>query len=241
MEVIKIENLSKRFVLSNRPKMLKDWLLLSNNRQTKKEFWALKNIDIKIHKGESVGIIGRNGSGKSTLLKLISKILYPTTGTIETCGTISSLLELGAGFKQDFTGRENVYLNASILGMSKQEVDEKFQSILDFSEIEEFIDQPVRTYSSGMYMRLAYSVAISSNPDILLIDEILSVGDSKFKKKCIEKIMELKSLGTTILLVSHSDSMVQKVCDRLIWLNKGEMVMDGASKEVMAKYTEKSN
>ncbi|MGP0587916.1 ABC transporter ATP-binding protein [Paenibacillus timonensis] len=238
MEAIRVEDLSKKFVLNNRPKMLKDWILM-NDRQKKKEFWALKNININIHKGESVGIIGRNGSGKSTLLKIISKILYPTLGSIETFGNVSSLLELGAGFKQDFTGRENVYLNASILGMNKQEVDEKFQSILEFSEIEEFIDQPVRTYSSGMYMRLAYSVAVSSNPDILLIDEILSVGDSKFKKKCIEKIMELKSIGTTILLVSHSDSMVQRVCDRLIWLDKGEMVMDGISEDVMAKYSEK--
>ncbi|WP_232436744.1 ABC transporter ATP-binding protein [Paenibacillus senegalimassiliensis] len=238
MEAIRVEALSKKFVLNNRPKMLKDWILM-NDRQKKKEFWALKNININIHKGESVGIIGRNGSGKSTLLKIISKILYPTLGSIETFGNVSSLLELGAGFKQDFTGRENVYLNASILGMNKQEVDKKFQSILEFSEIEEFIDQPVRTYSSGMYMRLAYSVAVSSNPDILLIDEILSVGDSKFKKKCIDKIMELKSIGTTILLVSHSDSMVQRVCDRLIWLDKGEMVMDGISEDVMAKYSEK--
>lgn len=238
MEAIRVDNLSKKFTLSNRPKMMKDWILL-NDRSKKREFWALKNINFNIQKGESVGIIGRNGSGKSTLLKIISKILYPTIGSIETLGNVSSLLELGAGFKQEFTGRENVYLNASILGMNKQEVDKKFQSILEFSEIEDFIDQPVRTYSSGMYMRLAYSVAVSSSPDILLIDEILSVGDSKFKKKCIDKIMELKSQGTTILLVSHSDSMVQRVCDRLVWLDKGEMVMDGVSEDVMAKYSEK--
>ncbi|WP_202128832.1 ABC transporter ATP-binding protein [Paenibacillus dendrobii] len=240
MKSIVINNLSKKFTLSNRPKSLKDWLLLHDNK-IKREYWALNNINVSINPGESIGVIGTNGSGKSTLLKIISKILYPTSGEIEINGTISSLLELGAGFKPDYTGRENVYLNGSILGLSKKEIDDKFESILEFSEIGDFIDQPVRTYSSGMYMRLAYSVAVSSIPDILLIDEILSVGDSKFKKKCINKIMELKQQGTTILLVSHSDSMVNKICDRLIWLDKGNLVMDGSSNEVMPCYKEKLN
>ena len=238
MESIIINDLSKKFILSNKPRSLKDWLLI-RDQKIKKEYWALKDINVTINNGESVGIIGTNGSGKSTLLKLISKILYPTSGKIEINGSVSSLLELGAGFKPDYTGRENVYLNGSILGMSKKEIDDKFNTILEFSEIEDFIDQPVRTYSSGMYMRLAYSVAVSSVPDILLVDEILSVGDSKFKKKCINKIMELKKQGTTILLVSHSDSMVKKICDRLIWLDKGKLMMDGNSNDVMSFYKEK--
>lgn len=237
-EIVCIDNLNKRFTLSNKPKALKDWILIKD-RNIKREYWALKDINISINQGETVGIIGRNGSGKSTLLKLISRIIYPTSGSVVTKGKISSLLELGAGFKPDYTGRENVYLNGSILGMTKKEIDSKFDSILNFSEIEDFIDQPVRTYSSGMYMRLAYSVAISSTPDILLLDEILSVGDTKFKKKCISKIMEMKSEGTTIILVSHSDTMVKRICDRLIWLDKGCLVMDGTSKDVMEHYLNK--
>ncbi len=238
MEIIRVEDLSKKFILSSSPGTLKEWLISRGKGSANKEFWALKNINLSINKGQSLGLIGRNGSGKSTLLKIICKILYPTTGSVQVNGKVSSLLELGAGFIPDYTGRDNVYLNGSILGLSREEIDKRFDSIVEFSEIGEFIDQPVRNYSSGMYMRLAYSVAVSSNPEVLLIDEILAVGDSKFKEKGLNRILELKEKGTTIVFVSHSDAMIKKVCDRVVWLDKGLIVGEGTPNDVLPQYAQ---
>ena len=211
-------------------------LFLSRNRKEKRE--VLKGINLNIKKGEAVALIGTNGSGKSTLLKLMTKILYPNSGTIEINGKLTSLLELGAGFHPDFSGRENIYFNASIFGLTKKEIDEKLNDIIEFSELENFIDNPIRTYSSGMYMRLAFSVAINVNADILLVDEILSVGDEHFQNKCIEKMLELKRQGMTMVFVTHSMNSVKKLCNRAVWLYNGEIRMDGDSNDVIKKYVE---
>ena len=211
-------------------------LFLSRNRKEKRK--VLKGINLNIKKGEAVALIGTNGSGKSTLLKLMTKILYPNSGTIEINGNLTSLLELGAGFHPDFSGRENIYFNASIFGLTKKEIDEKLNDIIEFSELENFIDNPIRTYSSGMYMRLAFSVAINVNADILLVDEILSVGDEHFQNKCIEKMLELKKQGMTMVFVTHSMNSVKKLCNRAVWLYNGEIQMDGNSDDVIKKYVE---
>ena len=211
-------------------------LFLSRNRKEKRK--VLKGINLNIKKGEAVALIGTNGSGKSTLLKLMTKILYPNSGTIEINGKLTSLLELGAGFHPDFSGRENIYFNASIFGLTKKEIDEKLNDIIEFSELKNFIDNPIRTYSSGMYMRLAFSVAINVNADILLVDEILSVGDEHFQNKCIEKMLELKRQGMTRVCVTHSMDSVKKLCNRAVWLYNGEIRMDGDSNDVIKKYVE---
>ena len=208
--------------------------LFSRNRKQKRE--VLKGINAKIKKGEVVALIGTNGSGKSTLLKLITQIIYPNKGKIETKGKLTSLLELGAGFHPDFSGRENIYFNASIFGLTKKEIDERVEEIIEFSELRDFIDNPVRTYSSGMYMRLAFSVAINVDADILLIDEILSVGDEHFQNKCFEKMLELKKQGKTMVFVTHSMGSVRKLCSRTIWLKDGEIKMDGNTDEVVDEY-----
>ena len=196
----------------------------------------LKNVDMEISKGEIFGIIGHSGAGKSTLLKLMTKIIYPNKGRITTNGKLTSLLELGAGFHPDFSGRENIYFNASIFGLTKKEIDERLDNIIEFSELEHFIDNPVRTYSSGMYMRLAFSVAINVDADILLIDEILSVGDEHFQNKCFNKMLELKNEGKTMVFVTHSMDSVKKLCDRTIWLKDGKIKMDGNTNDVVEKY-----
>ena len=211
-------------------------LFLSRNRKEKRE--VLKGINLNIKKGEAVALIGTNGSGKSTLLKLMTKILYPNNGTIEINGKLTSLLELGAGFHPDFSGRENIYFNASIFGLTKKEIDEKLNDIIEFSELKNFIDNPIRTYSSGMYMRLAFSVAINVNADILLVDEILSVGDEHFQNKCIEKMLELKKQGKTMVFVTHSMESARKLCNRAVWLYNGKIQMDGNSDDVIKKYVE---
>ena len=198
----------------------------------------LENINIEIKKGETVALIGTNGSGKSTLLKLMTKIIYPTKGKIVTVGKLTSLLELGAGFHDDFTGRENIYFNASIFGLTRSEIDKKVDDIIAFSELEEFIDNPVRTYSSGMYMRLAFSVAINVNAEILLIDEILAVGDQHFQDKCFDKLKELKESDKTIVIVSHSLDSIRKLCTRAIWIKDGHVEMDGETNKVIDKYLE---
>ena len=217
---------------------LKEWFVRGLKRQNSyKEFYALKDVSLRIEQGEVVGLIGHNGSGKSTLLKLMTKIIYPTKGKIITHGKLTSLLELGAGFHQDFTGRENIYFNAAIFGLSKKEIDARVDKIIEFSELGDAIDTPVRTYSSGMYMRLAFSVAINVDADILLIDEILAVGDQHFQDKCFEKLNELKNNeNKTIVIVSHSLSSVKKLCNRAIWINKGEVQMDGNVNKVIDEY-----
>lgn len=239
MTAIAVENVSKHFrIYSDRPRSLKD-LVLRRTGPVYQEFWALKNVNFQIEHGETVALIGRNGSGKSTMLKLLSRIIRPTTGSIKTRGRLAGLLELGAGFQMDFTGRENIYMNAAILGFSEQETRRRIEEIIDFSEIgEEFIDTPVRNYSSGMYMRLAFSVAIMVEPEILLIDEVLSVGDVSFQKKCMDRLWQMKRSGVTIILVTHSDDAAQSICDRAIWIDKGEVRADGCTDEVIAQYLE---
>lgn len=209
-------------------------LFLSRNKKEKRE--VLKGINLKIKQGEAVALIGTNGSGKSTLLKLMTKILYPNSGVIRINGKLTSLLELGAGFHPDFTGRENIYFNASIFGLTKTEIESRINDIIEFSELGEFIDSPVRTYSSGMYMRLAFSVAINVDAEILLIDEILAVGDQHFQDKCFAKLNELKNSDKTIVIVSHSLGSVKQLCDRAIWIHEGKVRLDGKTDEVIKEY-----
>ena len=211
-------------------------IFFSRNRKQKRE--VLKGINLNIKRGEVVALIGTNGSGKSTLLKLMTKIMYPNSGTIDVSGKLTSLLELGAGFHPDFSGRENIYFNASIFGLTRKEIDQKLNDIIEFSELKEFIDNPIRTYSSGMFMRLAFAVAINVNADILLIDEILSVGDEHFQNKCIEKMLELKKEGKTMVFVTHSMESVRKLCTRAVWLYNGKIQMDGQALDVIEKYME---
>ena len=208
-------------------------------RNQSEVFTALKDINLTIKKGETVGLVGVNGSGKSTLLKLMTKIIYPNKGKVVTHGKLTSLLELGAGFHQDFTGRENIYFNAAIFGLTKQEIDKRIDTIISFSELGEFIDNPVRTYSSGMYMRLAFSIAINVDADILLIDEILAVGDQHFQDKCFQKLEELKNSDKTIVIVSHSLDQIEKLCTRAIWINEGVVAMDGQPHNVILEYLKK--
>ena len=233
---IEVRNMSKRFKVDyDKAHTLKDKLLFWKTSHVEVHE-VLKNINMDIKKGETVALIGTNGSGKSTLLKLMTKIIFPNEGTIETNGKLTSLLELGAGFHQDFTGRENIYFNASIFGLTRKEIDARIQDIIDFSELGEFIDHPVRTYSSGMYMRLAFSVAINVDAEILLIDEILSVGDQHFQEKCFNKMRELKKEGKTMVFVTHSMESVRNLCDRAIWLYEGKVKMDGNTDEVINEY-----
>ena len=233
-----VKNVYKNFnVYLDKANTIKEKLLfLSRNRKQKRE--VLKGVSLNIKKGEAVALIGTNGSGKSTLLKLMTKILYPNSGTIDVNGKLTSLLELGAGFHPDFSGRENIYFNASIFGLTRKEIDDKLDDIIEFSELKNFIDNPIRTYSSGMFMRLAFAVAINVNADILLVDEILSVGDEHFQNKCIEKMLELKNEGKTMVFVTHSMESVRKLCDRAIWLYNGKIEMDGQAMDVIKKYVE---
>lgn len=229
---IMVQNVTKSFKLYyDKPSTLKERLVFWNKK--KADFHVvLKDISLNIKKGESVALIGVNGSGKSTLLKLMTKIIYPNKGKIITNGKLTSLLELGAGFHPDFTGRENIYFNAAIFGLTKQEIDKRLNDIIEFSELGEFIDSPVRTYSSGMYMRLAFSVAINVDAEILLIDEILAVGDAHFQEKCFHKLEELKNSNKTIVIVSHSLDSVKKLCTRFVWLHEGEIRQDGDDKVI---------
>jgi len=236
---IKVLNVYKQFkVNSDKPYTLKERLIHSTKNKIENRK-ILNGINIEIKKGETVALIGTNGSGKSTLLKLMTKIIYPTSGKIITRGKIASLLELGAGFHPDFTGRENIYFNAAVFGLSKKEIDKRLNDIIDFSELGELIDTPVRTYSSGMYMRLAFSVAINVDADILLIDEILAVGDQHFQDKCFDKLKEFKNdKNKTIVIVSHSLDSVKMLCNRAIWIYDGKVRMDGKPEEVIKNYLE---
>jgi ABC-type polysaccharide/polyol phosphate transport system ATPase subunit len=236
-EAIIVKNVYKDFKLFyDKANTLKEKILFFKKGNKPDVLHILKDIDLVINKGETVALIGVNGSGKSTLLKLMTKIIYPNKGKIITNGKLTSLLELGAGFHPDFSGRENIYFNASIFGLTRKEIDARVPEIIKFSELEEFIDNPVRTYSSGMYMRLAFSVAINVDAEILLIDEILSVGDQHFQDKCYKKMLSLKNEGKTIVLVTHSMATVNQFCDRAIWLYEGHVKMDGPSSEVTKEY-----
>lgn len=231
---IRVKDLTKKYKLyQKRSERLANVLGKEKNI---KEFYALKGISFEINKGECVGIIGHNGAGKSTLLKLLTGVAFPTSGEIEINGRLASMLELGSGFNPELTGMENIYFNGSLNGLTKEEIDGKLKEILDFADIGNFIEQPVKNYSSGMFARLAFAVAINVDPDILIVDEILSVGDVGFQVKCMEKFNEFKKKGKTILYVSHGLGTVKKFCDRAIWLQKGEVVDDGNSVIVVERY-----
>lgn len=234
---IKVDHVYKSFnVYYDRANTLKERLLFLTRNKRREKRQILNDINLEIKEGETVALIGVNGSGKSTLLKLMTQIIFPNKGTIETKGKLTSLLELGAGFHPDFSGRENIYFNSSIFGLTKKEIDERLEQIIEFSELRDFIDNPVRTYSSGMYMRLAFSVAINVDADILLIDEILSVGDQHFQEKCFNKMRELRKQKKTMVFVTHSLESVKNLCDRAIWLDNGKIRMDGNTTEVVDEY-----
>ena len=241
---IRVEGLSKCYEIYTNPRdRLKQFVMPRLQRlagqapkQYFREFWALKDVSFEIKKGETVGIIGRNGSGKSTLLQMICGTLSPTSGSIQTNGRIAALLELGSGFNPEFTGRENVYMNASVVGLSNEEIDARFDAIAAFAEIGDFIEQPVKTYSSGMIVRLAFAVAINVDPEILIVDEALSVGDELFQRKCFSRIEAIKSKGSTILFVSHSGGTIVELCDRAVLMDSGEKLGMGVPKQIVGRY-----
>lgn len=234
---IEVRSLYKSFKVSyDKPTTLKEQLISIGKRNRVEKRTILEDISLDIKEGETVALIGTNGSGKSTLLKLMTKILYPNKGELKTYGKLTSLLELGAGFHPDFTGRENIYFNASIFGLTRSDIDQRISQIIDFSELGDYIDNPIRTYSSGMYMRLAFSIAINVDADILLIDEILAVGDQHFQSKCFRKLKELKKSDKTIVIVSHSLDVVKDLCTRAIWIYKGRMQLDGDPNYVINEY-----
>ncbi|MCR4990151.1 MAG: ABC transporter ATP-binding protein [Lachnospiraceae bacterium] len=232
-----VKDLYKTYKLYDKPKdRLKEALGLGGKKKRYKEHDALKGVDLTIYKGETVGIIGTNGSGKSTILKIITGVLNPTRGTVEVDGRISALLELGAGFNMEYNGIENVYLNGTMMGFSQKEIDERLPSILEFADIGEYVNQPVKTYSSGMFVRLAFAVAINIDPEILIVDEALSVGDVFFQAKCYHKFEEFREMGKTIVFVSHDLSSISKYCDRVILLNQGDKLGEGSPKEMIDAY-----
>ena len=234
MIAIKLENISKIYKIYSKPSdRLKEIIFRKNLHR---DFVALKNINLTINHGDIIGIIGENGAGKSTLLKIISKIIKPTTGKLKIFGKLSALLELGAGFHPDFTGRQNIYINGALLGLKKEEIKKREKEIIEFSELGEFIDQPVKTYSSGMYVRLAFSIATAIDPDILVVDEALSVGDQHFQKKSIDRMMKFCKEGRTILFCSHNFYHLQELCSKGIWLHKGEVKYEGNIKDAIQKY-----
>ncbi|HEY76458.1 MAG TPA: ABC transporter ATP-binding protein [Thermoflexia bacterium] len=240
---IRFESVSKRFTLHHeRARSFQELALhlLRRNEHSREEFWALRDVSFTVEQGETVGLIGPNGAGKSTVLKLISRIIEPTSGRIVVDGRVGALLELGAGFHPDLTGRENIYLNGSILGLSRAEIRRKLDDIIGFAELERFIDVPVRHYSSGMYVRLGFSVAVHTEPDILLVDEVLAVGDAAFQRKCLERIDDLRRQGVTILFVSHAPEAVRSICSRAIWLDQGQLVDDGPAEGVVLRYLDRT-
>ncbi len=233
---IEFAQVSKRFKLQE-GKTLREFIpALFRGRAWSPPFYALRNVSFNVARGETLGIVGRNGSGKSTILKLIAGVTAPSEGEIAVCGRVSPLIELGAGFHPDLTGRENVFLNASILGLSQKEIRARFDEIISFAELWDFVDTPVKRYSSGMYIRLGFSVAVHSDPEILLVDEVLSVGDSAFQEKCLEKMHEFQKLGTTIVVVSHSMDLMRNFCPRVLLLEGGHLVGDGSSAEMTTRY-----
>ena len=248
--VVKIENLGKKYIISHQGtqeyQTLRETIsdtakkLLSSNKTQKgkkEEFWALRHVTFNVEKGERIGVIGKNGAGKSTLLKLLSRITEPTEGKVMIKGKVASLLEVGTGFHQELTGRENIFLNGSILGMSRNNIKKKFNEIVEFAEIEKFLDTPVKRYSSGMYVRLAFAIAAYLEPDILLVDEILAVGDAQYQKKSLNKMERVsKDEGRTVLFVSHNMSSVNKLCRRCLWISEGNIIMDDTSEKVISSY-----
>ncbi len=241
---ITVDNISKKYDISKLKKETQFREVLVNlfkraffqDQKNKEEIWALKNVSFSVEKGEIVGIIGRNGAGKSTLLKILSKITYPTSGQIKVQGRVGSLLEVGTGFHEELSGRENIYLNGSILGMKKKEVKEKLDEIVSFSEVEKFLDTPIKWYSSGMRLKLGFSVAAHLNTEILFIDEVLAVGDIAFQRKCLDKMKELRNSGRTVIFVSHTMITVEHLCPRALWIDNGELRQDGPTADIIKKY-----
>jgi lipopolysaccharide transport system ATP-binding protein len=236
--VISLSQVAKRYLIYSKPQDRLKQMIWRGRRDFGRAFWALRQTSFRIHAGEVVGIVGRNGAGKSTLLQLVCGTLTPSQGTIKVEGTVAALLELGAGFNPEFTGRENVYMNGAILGMSREKIDARFDDILAFADIGDVIDQPVKTYSSGMYVRLAFAVAVNVDPEILIIDEALSVGDGVFARKSFDRIMAMKDAGKTILFCSHSTYHIESICTRAIWLHKGEVRLDGPASQVVSAYND---
>jgi ABC-2 type transport system ATP-binding protein len=235
---VTVEHVSKRFrMYKERNDSLKS-MVMRGKKSVHEDFWALKDVSFEVPQGTTFGLIGKNGSGKSTLLKCLAKILWPEEGSITARGKQASLLEVGSGFHPELSGRENVFLNGSILGMSRKEVTRKFDEIVSFSGVGHFIDQPVKNYSSGMYVRLGFSVAVAVTPDVLVVDEVLAVGDATFQKRCRTKFKEMKEEGRTVILVSHSMSTVKDMCDDVAWLNEGELKMIGKTNDVVKAYNE---
>ncbi len=239
MKVISAENVSKKFILAHdRPRSLADAARGIFRRREREDFWALKDVSFDVEQGEALGIIGHNGAGKSTMLKLLTQIMDPTSGRLRTRGRVSALIEVGAGFHPEMTGRENIYLNGSILGMSRREIESKLDEIVAFAELEKFIDMPVKRYSSGMYARLGFAVAAHVEPDILIVDEVLSVGDAAFQGKCAARMLKVKEQGVTVVFVSHSFSAVTSICTRAIGLWLGNVFVDASPSEAIAGYRE---
>ncbi|WP_151733826.1 ABC transporter ATP-binding protein ['Paenibacillus yunnanensis' Narsing Rao et al. 2020] len=233
---IRVSDVSKKFkIFEDKPATLKDRIIY-RSKGVFQEKWVLRDISFDVPQGKMIGLVGRNGSGKSTLLKILTRILQPDKGEVEIKGRVSSLLELGAGFHMDFTGRENIYMNASIFGLSRKEIDGKIDEIIRFAELGPFIENPVRTYSSGMYMRLAFSIAVHVDPDILLIDEILAVGDNAFQKKCISRIESFKNQGKTIVFVSHDNGVMERLCDELYWIHESKLIAHGEPRRIIRDY-----
>ncbi|WP_353988427.1 ABC transporter ATP-binding protein [Ruicaihuangia caeni] len=227
MNAVEIDQVSKSFRLYHERNQTLKSAIMRRRRSVHEDFWALKDVSFDVPEGSTFALIGSNGSGKSTLLKCLAKIYWPTSGSIRYNGRMAAMLEVGSGFHHELSGRENIYLNGSILGMSKKEIDRKYDQIVDFSGVEQFIDQPVKNYSSGMYVRLGFSIAISVEPDILVVDEVLAVGDAEFQEKCLQKFRDFREAGRTVILVSHSMEAVRDMCDHAAWLNKGHLMTVG--------------
>lgn len=236
MIVIEFKGISKSFARHTGRMLLRHRLAQFVKQQRPERFYALKNVSFRLDEGEGLAVVGTNGAGKSTLLSLVAGLAKPDTGTVEVNGRVAALLELGSGFHPDLTGAENIYVNASLIGLSRRRTTELFDEMVDFADIGDFIGEPLRTYSSGMIMRLAFSVAINTDPDVLLIDEVLAVGDHTFQTKCFDRIRQFRRAGKTLMCVSHAAGLVQEVCDRAIWLDRGEMVMAGRIRDVIERY-----
>ena len=238
-EVIRVSNVSKRFTVRKDSSLKERVVTLGRaGRQHRQDFWGLSDVSLGINAGTTIGLIGHNGSGKSTLLKVLGGIIQPTEGSVQQRGRVAALLELGAGFHPDLTGRENVFLNGAVLGLSRDEIEEQFTAILEFSGVGDFIDTQVKFYSSGMYVRLAFAIAVHTDPDILLVDEVLAVGDEQFQQKCLDKINEFQSEGRTIIIVSHALDQIQSLCDRVVVMDKGKLVYDGIPVTAIERFRE---
>ncbi|WP_403023469.1 ABC transporter ATP-binding protein [Salinibacterium sp. GXW1014] len=233
---VRVDHVSKSFRMYHERNQTLKSAIMRGRTSVHEDFWALQDVSFDVPEGSTFGLIGSNGSGKSTLLKCLAKIYHPNKGTITHYGKLAAMLEVGSGFHHELSGRENIYLNGSILGMSRKEIDRKFDDIVGFSGVEQFIDQPVKNYSSGMYVRLGFSVAINVDPDILVVDEVLAVGDAEFQKKCFDKFAEFKRSGKTVILVSHSMDSVRSMCDHAAWLNKGTLEAVGEAQPTIEAY-----